>query len=126
MILADTSVWVDHLRRHNAALAIHLEDGAVMIHPFVVGELACGNLRRRREILSALDALPQAPLASHDEVLAFVDAHRLAGCGIGWIDAHLLASSRLARVPVWTFDRSLSAAARRLGILADAGARSLC
>lgn len=120
MILADTSVWVDHLRRHNARLATHLEDGAVMVHPFVVGELACGHLRRRREILSALDALPQAPVANHDEVLAFVDAHRLAGAGIGWIDAHLLASALLARVRVWSFDRPLVAAARRLGILADA------
>lgn len=119
MILADTSVWVDHLRRHNAALALRLEDGAVMVHPFVVGELACGNLRRRREILSALVALPEVPLASHDEVLALVDAHRLAGSGIGWIDAHLLASARLAGVRIWTFDRPLAAAARRLGLLAD-------
>ena len=127
MILADTSVWVDHLRRHNAALALRLEDGAVMVHPFVVGELACGNLRRRREILSALAALPEVPLASHDEVLALVDAHRLAGSGIGWIDAHLLASTRLGGVRIWTLDRPLAAAARRLGLLADVGTgRSLC
>ena len=119
MILVDTSVWVDHLRHGNAALAARLDTGEVLTHPFVIGELACGGARRRREILASLATLPQAPVASHDEVLAFVDAQKLSGSGIGWIDAHLLASTRLSGVNLWTLDRSLAAAAHRLGILAE-------
>jgi hypothetical protein len=118
MILVDTSVWVDHLRHRNTMLATRLEAGEVLTHPFVIGELACGSLRRRADVLASLTMLPQVPIASHDEVLGFVDSHRLAGSGIGWIDAHLLASTRLAGVNLWTLDRSLATAARRLGVLA--------
>jgi predicted nucleic acid-binding protein len=118
-VLVDTSVWVDHLRRRNARLAAHLERSQVCCHPFVIGELACGRLRRRDEILCLLAALPQAPLAEHGEVLTFVESNRLAGAGIGWIDAHLLASARLAHSTIWTLDRRLDATARSLGIRAE-------
>ncbi|MBI3448637.1 MAG: type II toxin-antitoxin system VapC family toxin [Acidobacteria bacterium] len=113
-MLADTSVWVDHLRGGNAALVSHLERGEVRCHPFVIGELACGRLANRREVLALLESLPQVRRAEHDEVLAFVESNGLGGSGIGWIDAHLLASARLSHVPLWTLDRRLAAVARSL------------
>jgi predicted nucleic acid-binding protein len=112
-------VWIDHLRRGNAALAVRLKEGEVWCHPFVVGELACGQLEDRFEVVSLLSALPQAPLASHDEVLAFVDANKLAGTGIGWVDAHLLAAARLAGIGLWTLDRPLVAVTRQLGLYVE-------
>ena len=118
-MLVDTSVWVHHLRRHHAALAAHLQRGEVWTHPFVIGELACGTLGKRREILSALAALPQVAVVEHDEVLAFIESHRLMGWGIGLIDVHLLASSRLAGMRLWTLDRALASAAQSLGLRAD-------
>jgi predicted nucleic acid-binding protein len=114
--LVDTSIWVDHLRAADRQLSAMLIDEAVLCHPFVVGELACGALRQRREILELLGHLPQAPAVEHDEVLTFVEAHGLAGSGLGWIDIHLLASATLAGTRVWTRDRRLANAARRLGI----------
>ena len=115
-MLVDTSVWVDHLRRRNAALVLLLEQAEVWTHAFVIGELASGNLARRTELLSALAALPQAPMVEHEEVLAFVDARRLMGRGLGWIDVHLLAAAALARIPLWTIDRRLSAVANELSL----------
>ncbi len=115
-MLVDTSVWINHFRRGNDALTERLHAGEVWVHPFVIGELAGGNLERRSEVLSLLSALPHAPLVDHEEVLAFVEANRLMGRGIGWIDAHLLASATLARIPIWTLDRRLATAARRLRI----------
>ncbi|HEX5856125.1 MAG TPA: PIN domain-containing protein [Thermoanaerobaculia bacterium] len=118
MTLVDTSVWVDHLRRGNARLARLLEDGLVLIHPFVVGELALGRMRRRPEIFEFLGELPRAEAAEHGEVLEFVDRHELAGSGIGWVDAHLLASAALSGVGIWTLDRRLDLAAQRLALSA--------
>lgn len=118
MILVDTSLWVDHLRRGHAALVAALERAEVACHPFVIGELACGSLRNRAEVLGLLAALPRLPLAEPDDVLAFVSSHRLSGRGIGWVDAHLLAAAALARTPLWTLDRKLHAAAARVGIAA--------
>jgi predicted nucleic acid-binding protein len=115
-MLVDTSVWVDHLRRGNRRLATLLENAEVECHPFVIGELACGGLSRRTEILPLLAALPQLPVADHDEVLHFVEAHGIAGCGIGWVDAHLLCSVLLSGGRLWTLDRRLAAVARRLGV----------
>lgn len=117
-MLVDTSVWIDHLRRGNRSLAERLETAEVWCHPFVIGELACGDLSDRREVLSLLTALPQVAEADHEEVLTFVELNRLAGSGIGWVDAHLLASARLAGVPIWTLDKPLAAAARELKMLA--------
>jgi predicted nucleic acid-binding protein len=116
MILVDTSVWVDHLRRGGRGLETLLNDGKVLCHPFVVGELACGNLNNRAEVLSLLAALPAGPVASHDEVMFLVEDRGLTGKGLGWVDVHLLASAMLAGGRLWTKDRSLSAAADRLGV----------
>jgi hypothetical protein len=118
-VLVDTSVWVHHLRRHHAGLATQLQRGEVWTHPFVIGELACGTLKKRREILSALAALPQVAVAEHHEVLAFIESHRFMGLGIGLIDVHLLASARLAGMRLWTLDRALALAAQKLGLRAD-------
>jgi len=117
-VIADTSVWVDHLRRGNRKLAARLEDGVIYCHEFVIGELACGTLRQRGTILALLDALPRAARADHDEVLTLVETRRLAGSGIGWIDVHLLASALLTHVSLWTLDRRLAAAAERVGVAA--------
>jgi predicted nucleic acid-binding protein len=116
MTLADTSVWVEHLRRGNARLKALLDGGQVLCHPFVIGELACGNLQNRNQILSFLSALPPAKLAGHDEVLHLVDTNRLFGRGLGWIDVHLLASALLSECRLWTLDKPLADAAKGLGI----------
>ena len=118
MTLVDTSIWVDHLRVADRQLAGLLLEEAVRCHPFVVGELACGALHRRSEVLGLLRNLPQAPVVDQDEVLAFVEAHKLMGSGLGWVDVHLLASAALAGERLWTRDRRLAEAARRLGIAA--------
>jgi len=120
MILVDTSVWLDHFRRGNRALAARLESGEVATHPFIIGELACGNLHRRRETLGNLSALASVPVATHDEVLALLETRRLIGKGLGWIDMHLLCSALLAGVRLLTLDKSLGAACGVLGIREDA------
>ncbi len=114
MILVDTSVWIDHLRKGDPELASLLNEGMVLCHPFVIGELACGNLKNRHEILSLLEALPTATVASHEEVLHLVSDRKLHGKGLGWIDTHLLASALLFKSTLWTRDRTLAAAARAL------------
>ena len=111
-MLVDTSVWVDHLRRGNADLAKALEELRVWVHPLVIGELACGNLRHRVELLLLLETLPRAPQVHHTEALAFLDSHRLMGRGLGWIDIHLLAAAALARIDLWTLDKRLASTAR--------------
>lgn len=116
MILVDTSVWVDHLRRGNASLVARLEAAEVLCHPFIIGELACGNLTRREELLALLGKLPACTVAEHDEVLAFVETNSLMASGIGWIDAHLLASAALSRTQLWTLDRRLAEIVRSLGL----------
>lgn len=115
-MLVDTSVWIDHFRHRQHPLAEHLQAMQVWTHPFVIGELACGNLARREEVLIALEALPQAPLVDHAEVHAFIRAHRLHGRGLGWVDMHLLASARLAGLHFWTQDKRLAAVARELAL----------
>ena len=116
MILADTSVWVDHLRSGNDRLASYLNEGSVVIHPFIIGELACGNIKNRTKILDMLGALPSIPIAQQDEVMHFISHNRIYGKGIGLIDAHLLASSFLARCNVWTMDKALGKVAKALKI----------
>jgi predicted nucleic acid-binding protein len=115
-MLVDTSVWVDHLRRGNPDLEFRLETDRVWCHPFVIGELACGRLSDRGRVLGLLEALPCSPVADHPEVLTFVARWELAGSGIGWVDAHLLASAMLGGIGIWTLDRNLGRVARRLGI----------
>lgn len=116
LVLADTSVWIDHLRGDEPGLAALLNASQVACHPFVVGELACGNLRDRANFLHLLEQLPQVSAATHDEVLALVDAHHLAGNGLGWIDMHLLAAARINDTPLWTQDKRLRSAAAELSI----------
>jgi predicted nucleic acid-binding protein len=120
MVLVDTSVWIDHLRNNEPLLAKLLIRNSVLVHPFVRGELALGNLRQRQAILSALDNLPQAPVAFADEIDYFIETHALFGLGIGLIDAHLLASSQLSgNTKLWTRDKRLLAVAVRLDLAAS-------
>lgn len=117
MILVDTSVWIDHLRAGNAVLAKLLNHSQVLMHPFVVGELACGNLSNRAEVLALLKDLPQSTVATDDEVLFFIDRHALMGRGIGYVDAHVLASvSLFGPAWLWTRDRRLRAVAETLNL----------
>jgi len=116
MILADTSVWVDHLRNGNPGMQERLRTGRIACHAMVLGELACGNLKRRKEILALLHALPDVERGEDDEVLFFVEHHRLHGSGLGLVDVHLLASCHLAGTPLWTLDNRLKRAARDLSI----------
>jgi len=116
MLLVDTSVWVDHFRQGLPLLGDLLNAGEVATHPFVIGELACGNLRNRNEILALLSSLPSVKAATHPEALHLVDAHALSGTGLGWIDVQLLAAALLNRMPLWTRDRKLHAVAGALGI----------
>jgi hypothetical protein len=111
MILVDTSVWVAHFRFGGTKLADLLNKTLVAVHPFVVGELACGNLKNRVQILRDLDALPAAVCATHDEVSQLVDDRKLWGLGIGWIDAHLVASALLSACSLWTLNAKLAGAA---------------
>jgi predicted nucleic acid-binding protein len=118
VILADTSVWIDHFRLKNTRLAGLLNDAQVSCHPFVIGELALGPLRRRAEILTLLANLPQVAPVAHAEVLRFVEEQALAGTGLGWVDVHLLCAATRDRTRLWTLDRRLAAAAVRLGLAA--------
>jgi predicted nucleic acid-binding protein len=114
--LVDTSVWIAHLRAGVSELRTLLEGDQVLTHPFVIGELACGNPRNRVEILDLLSRLPQARAAEHHEVMTFVARRRMYGRGIGWLDVHLLASALLSRATLWTLDRPLARAAEALSI----------
>jgi predicted nucleic acid-binding protein len=116
MVLVDTSVWVRHLRHGEPNLERLLNDGEVMCHPFVVGELACGNIRNRTEILSLIQVLPLVTEAKHEEVLQFIEQNRLMEKGLGYIDVHLCASAVLTGVPMWTYDRRLNQTNESLGI----------
>lgn len=117
MILVDTSVWIDHLRSGDATLSGLLDGGAVLGHPWVVGELALGNLGNREEVLGLLRGLPQASIATAEEVMRLVEREALHGTGIGYVDAQLLASARLTReASLWSRDKRLVAVATRLGV----------
>ncbi len=120
MILVDTSVWIDHLKSSDLVLAGLLGTGRVLAHSFVTGELALGSLRQRRTVLESLRDLPQATVASDDEVMMLIEQEQLYGLGIGFVDAHLLAAARLTPgTLLWTRDRRLRQAATRLGLSAD-------
>jgi predicted nucleic acid-binding protein len=116
MVLVDTSIWIDHLRSGNSKLTALLNDGKAVIHPFIIGELACGNLKNRKEIISLLHALPHVDKADDDEVLFFIEKHKLMGLGIGLVDLHLLASCKLDNTKLLTKDKRLCHAANCLGL----------
>ncbi len=120
MILVDTSIWVDHLRAGHSTLITLLERGLVLAHPWVIGELALGHLSQRREVLGLLASLPQAAVATTDEILTLVERNQLYGLGIGYVDAQLLAATQLTPdAELWTNDKRLATAASHLGYAAD-------
>ena len=112
--LVDTSVWIEHFRANSPALSQLLEEELVVCHPLVIGELACGNLKHRSQVLESLTVLPITPTVEHEELLTFIETHKLFGQGLGWIDVHLLASTLLQQVTLWTFNQPLRRAARKL------------
>jgi predicted nucleic acid-binding protein len=114
MVLVDTSVWVAHLQKGIDKLEALLNEGDVICHPFIVGELACGNLKNRAEILSLLQTLPMAIHAEHEEVMNFIENYSLMGKGLGYIDMHLLASAMLTKVPLWTLDKKFDSISSKL------------
>lgn len=117
MILVDTSVWIDHLRSGDATLAGLLDNSAVLAHPWVTGELALGSLSRHGEVIGLIQGLPQAMLATDSEVLSLIEQEALYGAGIGYVDAQLIAATRLTPdTALWTRDKRLSAVAARLGL----------
>jgi len=116
MVLVDTSVWVSHLRYGNEELQKLLYGGEVVCHPFIVGELACGNLKNRHEILTYLQSLPMTILAEDEEVLKFIENNQLMGKGLGYIDVHLIASAVLTSVLLWTLDKTLNKFTQKIGI----------
>lgn len=116
MILADTNVWIKHFRESDAELISHLNVGFVACHPFIIGELACGNLGNRAEILMLFQALPSTPIVETIEVLGFIENNSLMGRGLGYIDIHLLASAIIDNVVLWTFDQRLNQVAIELGV----------
>lgn len=119
MILVDTSVWIDHFRRGNARLVAALEWQQVVTHPFVIGELACGEMIDRSETMTRLQTLPVTPVATDAEVLSLIESRRLMGRGLGYMDVHMLAAALLSpELTLWTLDTPLASAAERLGIAA--------
>jgi len=116
MVLVDTSVWLHHLREGDPDLEQLLAEGEVMCHPFIIGELACGNLKNRHEILALLQRLPLANQAKHEEALELIEQNRLMGKGLGYIDVHLSASAVLTGAQMWTYDKRLKEANEGLGI----------
>jgi predicted nucleic acid-binding protein len=125
MILIDTSIWVNHLRKGHDLLSLLLEQNLVLTHPFVIGELACGSMSNRHEILQLLETLPGIGIAHHAEVLHLIEAEHLYGQGIGWVDAHLLASTLLADSLLYTTDKKLRRVTKSLGIaFEEAGAET--
>ncbi len=116
MVLVDTSVWVEHFRSGNIGLENLLNDGDVACHQFITGELACGNISNRAEILSLLQALPMTDHAEHEDVMQFIENYKLMGKGLGYVDMHLIASAILSKVPIWTFDKKLQNVSSILGL----------
>lgn len=121
MILTDTSVWIDHLRATDDLFVSLLHSGRIVVHPFVIGELACGNLSDRDTFLALLKKIPSVQMAQNEEVLYFIEHNRLMGAGIGFIDAHLLAAVALnGHFSLWTRDKRLALLAEQLGMAFNA------
>ena len=120
MILADSSVWISHLKRADERLGALLAARRISCHEFVQGELACGNLPQRSAFLAFLGRLPRVPAVSHQEALALLHSRRIAGQGLGWVDVHLLAATVVSNAKLWSLDRRLATAADALGVSFDA------
>lgn len=116
MILVDTSVWIDHLRRGNESLVDLLNAGRVVTHPMVFGELSLGNISKRDSFLELVRNLPVAREATHEEVISFIEKHRMWSKGLGFFDMHILCSSLIESIPLWTLDKRLASAARAFGL----------
>jgi len=116
MVLVDTSVWVNHLRNNDRQLEKLLFNGSVVCHPYIIGELACGNIKNRQEIISLLQALPQISLVEFEEFLYFIEQNKINDKGIGFVDIHLLASAKLDQIPLWTADKRLQSASAELNL----------
>ena len=116
MILVDTSIWISHFRYGHSSLQMLLQEGRVVSHPFIIGELACGNIQNRIEILSLMQSLPMLDVVEHEELLQFIEHNALMGTGLGFVDVHLMASAVLADIPLWTQDKNLKQACSRLSI----------
>ncbi len=116
MVLVDTSVWVSHLRHGNSKLQKLLQEGRVASHPFIIGELACGNISNRTEIISLMQALPMLDAVEHEELLLFIEHNKMMRKGLGFVDVHLLAATMLAGIPLWTQDKKLKKACSQLSI----------
>jgi predicted nucleic acid-binding protein len=116
MVLVDTSVWIEHFRSGNIGLENLLNEGDVACHQFITGELACGNLSNRAEIMALLQALPLANHAEHEEVMLFIENYTLMGKGLGYVDMHLIASAVLSGVPIWTLDKKLKDVSSKLSL----------
>lgn len=117
MILVDTSIWIDHLNKSDTRLITLLEEESVYVHPFVIGELACGNINNRDEILNLLNALPQISTANLDEILFFINQHKLYGKDLGYIDVHLIASCMMDKAKLYTRDKKLFQITKNLNII---------
>lgn len=116
LILADTSIWVTHFKEGQKELINLLEQGLIACHPYIVGELACGSLKNRNEIIQLLEALPTVDVLEHVEIMEFIESRKLMSIGIGYVDVHLLGSSLLSNTPLWTRDKSLIKAAMLLNV----------
>lgn len=116
MILVDSSVWIDHFRNNNALLSTHLANGAIVMHEFILGELAIGNFKNRKIILSLLDSIPKLSKLTYDEFIYFLEKNSFYGKGVGFVDIHLLGSTKLAGVKIWTLDKRLLKLANSLNL----------
>lgn len=116
MVLVDTNIWINHFRKTDEGLVRHLNQGAVSCHPFIIGELAAGNLKNRTEILTLFHSLPTTPVIEPDEYLEFVSTRKLTGKGLGFVDIHIMASAVLSGIPLWTGDKRLAKSAEDLGV----------
>jgi predicted nucleic acid-binding protein len=115
-ILVDTSVWVKHLRESDKYLIRLLEQGLVACHPFIIGELACGGIKNRNEIINLLNDLPSTEILDHYDIMKFIEYRKIMNKGIGYVDVHLLGSALVSETPLWTFDMALRKIADQLSI----------
>ena len=118
-VLVDTSVWIKHLREGDKKLVRLLEQGLVACHPFIIGELACGGIKNRHEIISLLNDLPSTNILDHYDIMEFIEYRKIMNQGIGYVDVHLLASALVSGTPLWTFDKALKKVANQLSIEYD-------